>query len=223
MPRKASLRFTRHINAVVASDRRSSMVCNRGYPDGRLRNVGLTAVLMLQFVGALRAEEQPRFFPAGDVSVAYDATSAHEPLARERMSWSASGRLQRMDGPGPTATIFDRNADSMIFLNSASRTYTTLAGVPRWAIEPDPSTRLTRGSDLVITGLHCTEWSWMADGETRTVCVTLDGVPLRLVVDGELRLEARSVSYGSQPAELFQVPADYALPLNSPQAPRLVR
>jgi hypothetical protein len=33
---------------------------------------------------------------------------------------------------------------------------------------------------------------------------------LRLVVDGQTVIEARSVSYGRQGADLFQVPRDYA-------------
>lgn len=36
-----------------------------------------------------------------------------------------------------------------------------------------------------------------------------DGVLLRLVVDGDTVMQARSVSYAPQPAELFQVPQGY--------------
>jgi hypothetical protein len=48
------------------------------------------------------------------------------------------------------------------------------------------------------------------------VCITADGVLLRFLVDGQIVSEARSVSYGPQPAELFQVPAGYA-PLLAPE------
>jgi hypothetical protein len=36
------------------------------------------------------------------------------------------------------------------------------------------------------------------------------GVMLRLVVDGQTVIEAHSVSYSRQAADLFQVPRDYA-------------
>ena len=42
--------------------------------------------------------------------------------------------------------------------------------------------------------------------ETRTVCITADGVLLRFVIDAQTVTEARSVNYRRQPAELFQVP-----------------
>jgi hypothetical protein len=58
--------------------------------------------------------------------------------------------------------------------------------------------------------LQCTDWTWIEDVETHTVCTTADGVLLRLVVDGRTVMEARSVSYGPQAAELFQVPSNYS-------------
>jgi hypothetical protein len=47
-------------------------------------------------------------------------------------------------------------------------------------------------------------------------CVTEDGVLLRFLIDEKTISEARSVSYRSQPAELFQVPRCYA-PLLAPE------
>jgi hypothetical protein len=41
------------------------------------------------------------------------------------------------------------------------------------------------------------------------VCLTPDGVLLRLIIDGQTIMQARAVSYGSQRADLFQVPPDY--------------
>ena len=50
--------------------------------------------------------------------------------------------------------------------------------------------------------------------ETHTVCFTPDGLLLRLVVDGETVMQARSVNYARQPAERFQVPPSFTRPLN---------
>ena len=59
--------------------------------------------------------------------------------------------------------------------------------------------------------MACTDWSWTEEGETNSICATADGVMLRLVVDGQI-IEARSVKYGPQKADLFRVPANYLLP-----------
>ena len=82
--------------------------------------------------------------------------------------------------------------------------------MPRQPQEPAPETTLKRGNESVVAGLHCVDWSWTEDVQTRTVCITADGVLLRFLVDSRTVTEARSVSYRRQPAELFQVPPDYA-------------
>jgi hypothetical protein len=52
--------------------------------------------------------------------------------------------------------------------------------------------------------------------DTRTVCITADGVLLRFLVNGQIVSEARSVTYSPQSDDLFHVPSDYA-PLLSPE------
>jgi hypothetical protein len=42
-----------------------------------------------------------------------------------------------------------------------------------------------------------------------TACLTPDGVLLRLIIDGQVVAEARSVLYAPQPLELFEVPPGY--------------
>jgi hypothetical protein len=88
--------------------------------------------------------------------------------------------------------------------------------MPRQPEEPAPEAILKRDNESVVAGLHCVNWSWTEDVETRIVCMTEDGVLLRFLVDGKTVSEARSVSYRSQPAELFQVPRGY-LPLLAPE------
>jgi len=61
----------------------------------------------------------------------------------------------------------------------------------------------------VVAGLSCVDWSWTVDAEKHTACLTPDGVMLRIVVDGKTVMQALSVKYRPQPAELFQVPRGY--------------
>jgi hypothetical protein len=190
----------------------------------KVLSLPLAAALIPALTGWLRAAEQlPLFLPSRDVSVTYDVTWSDKPGVQERMSWSAGQRLERVDGP-LSSIIFDRKAKEIVLLNPASHTYSVLDGVPRWAIEPQPSTRVTRGANFVIAGLPCTSWSWRDDDEEMHVaCVTQDGVVLRLIIDGQTKLEALSVIYGPQSPGLFDIPSGYAQPIDSPLGPKLIR
>lgn len=181
-------------------------------PLSYLRSLPPTAVLILLLAGSSpRAEEQqPQLMPTRDVDITYKITRPRQPTITERVRWSAGEHLERIDGPHKSTSIFDRNGNEVTLLNGASRTYRKLEGAPRQPMEPEQGAVLKRDGESVIAGLRCTDWSWTEDVETHTVCVTPDGVLLRLVVDGKTVMEARSVSYRQQPPELFQVPTNYA-------------
>ncbi len=170
-----------------------------------------TAVLALLLVASpLCAEEQPpQELPTRDVDITYEITQPHQPTIIQRRRWLASERLVRVDGVAKSATIYDRNTHEITVLNLANRTYLKLEGSPHLPLDPEKGEALTRGGEFVVAGLHCTDWSWTEDVETHTACLTPDGVLLRLVVDGKTMMQARSVRYARQPAELFQVPPNY--------------
>jgi hypothetical protein len=182
-----------------------------------LRGLPPTAALAALLLGSsLRAQEQPpQELPTRDVDISYQITRPQQPTIMQRRRWLASEHLVRVDGAGKSATIYDRNAREITVLNLANRTYLKLEGAPRLPLDPEKGETLTRGGEFVVAGLHCTDWSWTEDVETRTVCLTPDGVLLRLVVDGKTVMQARSVSYARQPAELFRVPPNYTPALAS--------
>jgi hypothetical protein len=64
--------------------------------------------------------------------------------------------------------------------------------MPRKPEEPAPEATLKRGNESVVAGLHCVSWSWTEDVETRTVCMTEDGVLLRFLIDGKTASEVRT-------------------------------
>lgn len=178
---------------------------------GDLRSPLLIAALALLLSDSVsRAEERPPLFPTRDVDIIYDVTRLQQPKIRQRVRWLAGEHRERIDGPDKSTTIFDRNAHEITLLNPAGRTFRTLEGSPRQPPEPEAGMVLKRGPESIIAGLHCTDWTWTEDVETHTICATADGVLLRLVVDGATIMQARSVSYGPQAAELFQVPTSYS-------------
>ena len=174
-----------------------------------------TAVLASLLVGSVARAESPQLLPTRDVDITYDVTLPSQPRVRERVRWLAAEKLERVDGPHKSTTIFNRRTREIIHLSLADRTFRQL-DMPRKPEEPAPEATLKRGNESVVAGLHCVSWSWTEDVETRTVCMTEDGVLLRFLIDGKTVSEARSVSYRNQPAELFQVPLGYA-PLLAPE------
>jgi len=175
----------------------------------RLLPMAIAVVLLLAGWPSWAAEA-PLLLPARDVDITYDVTRPQQPKIRQRVRWLAAEHLERVDGPDKATTIFDRGTHEITLLMPASRTYRKLNGEARRPPAPDAGAALKRGDDVVVAGLHCTDWSWTGeDLIVHVVCLTPDGVLLRLIIDGQTIMQARSVSYGSQHADLFQVPPDY--------------
>lgn len=170
----------------------------------------VAALAIVLSEASLKAQEQPRLVPTRDVDITYRITRPNEPRVNERVRWSAGAHRERVDGADGSATIFDREANEITLIVPKSRTYRKLDGEPRGPIEPEKGAVLTRGGDSKVAGLACTDWSWVEEGETHTVCATSDGVPLRLGIEGKTRVEARSVSYHKQKPDLFDVPDGYS-------------
>ena len=111
--------------------------------------------------------------------------------------------------PDKSATIFDQNREELTLLNGANHTYRTVEWPVANRMSPQKGTTLKRGGESKIAGQNCIDWSWMDNIELHTACLTPDGVLLRLVIDGQIVAEARSVLYAPQPTELFEVPPGY--------------
>jgi hypothetical protein len=171
--------------------------------------VPMTVLSVLLTGSDCLADSQPALLPTRDVDIRYEVTRPQEPKVRERVRWLASEHLERVDASGRSASIFDRDGHVVTLLTPATRTFRKVDQAPRRPSEPASGAALARGADAVIAGLSCTDWSWSEDGEKHTLCVTADGVTLRLIVDGQTFLEARSVKYTQQKAGLFQVPTNY--------------
>jgi len=178
----------------------------------KLRGLASIVPLVLLLVGSpSRAEERPQLVPTRDVDITYDVTRPQRPKIRERVRWLASEHLERVDGPDKSTTIFDRKAREITLINPSARTFRKVGGSPRRPPEPEADAVLKRGGEAVVAGLSCVDWSWTEeDAEAHTVCTTPDGVLLRLVIGGKTIMRARSVSYGRQAPELFQVPRNYS-------------
>jgi hypothetical protein len=127
--------------------------------------------------------------PSKDGDITYKVTRLGEPAGLERRRWSASRHL-RVDGVHASKPGLQE-------------------GFPRMPMAPGKGTQLKRGQEATIATLHCVDWSWAADTETYTACLTR---MLRLIIDGRTILHARSVKYAEQPLSLFEIPKGYLPP-----------
>jgi hypothetical protein len=134
-----------------------------------IRRVLPTAVLVSLLIGKAGAEQPPQLLPTHDVDIIYDVTLPSQPRVRERVRFLAAELLERVDGPHKSTTIFDRRTHEIIILTSANRSFVKL-NMPRQPQDPGPEATLKRGDASVVAGLHCVDWSWTEDVETRTVC-----------------------------------------------------
>ncbi len=175
----------------------------------RRQLVPITILAVLLAAPACLAESQPTLLPTRDVDIRYDVTRPQEPKVRERVRWLASQHLERVDGRGRATSIFDRDGHVVTLLTPATRTFRKVDQAPRRPSEPPPGAVFTRGADAVIAGLPCTDWSWTEEAEKHTLCVTADGVTLRLIVDGQTLRQAHAVKYVTQKPDLFEPPTNY--------------
>ena len=176
-----------------------------------LRWFGSMAVLTVLLAGsASRAEEQPKLLPTRDVDVRYDVTRPQQPKVRERVRWLAGEHLERVDASGRSTSIFDRDAHVVTLAHAGDPDVPEIGSGPAPAVGAGAGRRASSAAPrrssrdcLAPTGLG------RRTGKQHTVCATADGVILRLIVDGQTLIEARSVKYGPQKADLFRVPANY--------------
>ncbi len=170
------------------------------------------------------AQDKPAITPLRDVDVTYAIASpvtGGEPLS-QRMRWSvASGRL-RVDPPAQDMyMVVDYRARRMMVVRPSDRAVLDLdAAGPGMPGAPSDG-QFARQAAENIAGLACTDWRTLdAAGVAAVICLTHDGVMLRASRDGQMLLQATSVSYAPQDAAAFDLPAGYRHIAPPPSPPK---
>jgi hypothetical protein len=173
----------------------------------------LPLVLVLVLATPALAQEKPAITPQRDVDVTYAiaAPAAGAALLSQRMRWSvASGRL-RVDPPAQDMyMVVDYRSRRMMVVRPSDRAVLEMdASGPGLPGAPSDG-QFARQDTLNVAGLACTNWQTLdAGGVPAVICLTADGVMLRATRQGQLLLEATSVSYGPQGSATFDLPAGY--------------
>ncbi len=164
--------------------------------------------------GAARAAERPPFPPSRDVSVTY-RVNAKADGAPDTATLAFSTALQKLHAEGGPGTVI---------IDLPQRSMVVMIGEAHIAMRMPAGRSIDRILDLgahgdaqrigmdQVAGYRCTVWRFTGRDGSGTACVTDDGVPLRGEGSdghGGGAFEAVSVTYGPQPAALFEVPPGY--------------
>ncbi len=148
--------------------------------------------------------------PARDVDITYTITRGGQSL-QEQTRWRAAEQEQRVDPPGTGVHfIMDFRQHRAWLVNDNSRSVMEMAAPRQGPLEPGSATQFTRRGETTIAGLACTDWATSGGGPETVLCLTADGVLLRVQAGGHTLVEASSVTYAPSDAALFQIPAQYA-------------
>jgi hypothetical protein len=184
-----------------------------------MRRMLLFLAMLAVAVAPALAEDRPLVRPNRDVAVEYRSSGtpqgpAAEPGREVTMRFaSRSGRI-RIDGPnGRGYAILDIDAGRMTVVMTERRLYMEQPADPGMtAMFQAANAAYTKTGTDTVAGLACTTYEARISDRKGQVCLTDDGVLLRARNEDPNRrreLEAMKVTYGDQPASLFEAPAGF--------------
>lgn len=183
-----------------------------------MRRTLLIMTLLAAAAPAL-AEDHPLLRPTRDVAVEYRSSGAQQGPAAQTdhivtMRFASSNGKVRIDGPnGRGYAILDLDAGQMTMVMADQKMYVERPADPGMlGMFRGTNTTLTRSGSDTVAGVSCTTYNATINERTGQVCLTDDGVLLRARskdADRQHELEATKVSYGAQPAALFEIPTGY--------------
>lgn len=189
------------------------------------------AVLLLGLLACTwRAQAQdvtaPRLEPSRDVAVIYRLAGGDMGDAAQKVqaTYVDGARRVRLDffrwveSKYPfMSSIYDAIAGRVIMVFPERRQYAELpfppARIPGQFLSKDMT--FTRAGTATVAGLACTNWRIKSPDPAKdasTVCVTDDGVLLRLTgkgASGEPDMNATAVQYGAPPSGIFAPPEGF--------------
>jgi hypothetical protein len=169
------------------------------------------------------AQDHPLFLPNKDVAVVYRLAGGDMGNGAQKLqvTYADGGQRERIDyfrwveAKYPfAALILDRAADELIAINGETKTYveTNIGKL----VTPDmrfasPDMHYTRLRVAAVADHPCTDWTIQPiDNKVPggTVCVTDDGLILRVTQDGIATpgMVALNIAYGTVPDSIFSPP-----------------
>ena len=160
---------------------------------------------------ALADADRAILLPTRDVDVTYRSVQPDGRVLDQGFRWRAADRIARVRLPsGGVEMLMDYRTRHVSVMHLSEHTSVEVDdAVPPPPGGADEASYRRRGTARVA-GVECTMWDTRDEaGRATQVCITADGVLLRAGQDGQVLIEAVSVSYAAQDAASFHVPAGW--------------
>jgi hypothetical protein len=170
---------------------------------------GLLVLLGVLAAGAAWADDAPLLLPTRDVAVSYSLIGRGGPktvVIRQRAHY----RVMRIETVGqPGYVLVDRQTQRASMVMEAQGVFADMAAnrVPQEGQLPDDKASFKKRGSASLAGIPCTNWDYVTARGNGTVCVTDDGVMLRVEALSGNGLEATNVSFAPQQVAWFTPPA----------------
>lgn len=172
------------------------------------RTALLSAMLLAP---AAFAEAPAAIWPTRDVVVTYAATGGDD--GSIQMAFAAKDRLMRMEMGEEGYGIVDHSTRRMTMVMSSQRAYMTIDAPDELPVSLEMKDyTFARMSTRTVAGISCTDWRVAPrtnPDEEAVVCLTGDGVMLRLDAGDDDVVEATAVDYRKLDPALFRVPEGF--------------
>jgi hypothetical protein len=179
---------------------------------------------LLAIAAPARADNAPMIHPSRDVAVEYRSGAAQpngaqpgaaaEPGRVVTMRFSSKTDRIRIEGAsGRGFVILDPGAGVMTMIMQEAHVYAERPADPGMiAMFQATSASFKKTGSDTVAGVACTTYDATFNEHSGQICLTNDGVMLRARsadADHQRELEAVTVTYAKQPADLFAVPAGF--------------
>nr|WP_243429551.1 hypothetical protein [Acetobacter sacchari] len=158
----------------------------------------------------------PFVTPSVDVDVRYEMASPDggKPVG-QRMRWQVSSLRQRIDPEGSAVYMVTSWRDGTLAVVDTLHRRRSVMPAPGAALTPPgqvaPGSFQRLGSDMAA-GQSCVLWRTAdQDGRPVDACYTVDGILVRVSQQGQVKVNAVSVSRTAQSDDVFAVPSDFAV------------
>ena len=172
------------------------------------------------------AEDAPRLMPSRDVDITYRVLSGEKPVI-ERVRWLAAEEIERIDPHGKgyilgrsAYMIIDHRGKTADIIDPKTRTVTATVNPVAGELAEIENAKLMPLGAATVAKLACQIWQAEISAKVeREICLTEDGVLLRVRNGDQTVLQATSVTYHHIGTKIFEIPANYKAAANAQAIP----
>ncbi len=172
------------------------------------------------------ADETPRLMPSRDVDITYRVSSGDKPVT-ERVRWLAAEEIERIDPHGKgyllarsAYMIIEHRKKTAEIVDPKTHSVTATVNPVAGELAEIENAKLTPLGSATVAKLGCQVWRAEISAQVeREICLTEDGVLLRVRNGDKTVLEATAVKYHHISSKLFDIPPDYQAGSNAQAVP----